>query len=152
MCVSHVIRLSLKTVFHMMSQLQSCLLCPLGLMSPTLAPTAAPALAPALAPAPASAAGQNNLLESSFDALGSLASPTPPVPAAVAAIPKASAAPEPATTTPAPSGGFDASSKWMLLKLSFPSFFHLSNFPFCISCGLWTVWISEKNSESILLV
>ncbi|XP_029360574.1 clathrin coat assembly protein AP180 [Echeneis naucrates] len=64
-----------------------------GLMSPTLAPTAAPALAP-LAPAPAPAPAQNDLLESDFDALGSLASPTPPVPA---------------TTTPAPSGGFDAS-------------------------------------------
>ncbi|XP_040900603.1 clathrin coat assembly protein AP180 [Toxotes jaculatrix] len=73
-----------------------------GLMSPTLAPTAATALA-ALAPAPASAPVQNDLLESGFDALGSLPSPTPPVPAAVAAVP------EPATTTPAPSGGFDAS-------------------------------------------
>nr|XP_019946546.1 PREDICTED: clathrin coat assembly protein AP180 isoform X3 [Paralichthys olivaceus] len=82
-----------------------------GLMSPTLAPTAAPPLAPLaplapltplapLAPAPA----QNDLLESGFDTLGSLVSPTPPVPAAAAA------APESATTTSAPSGGFDASS------------------------------------------
>nr|XP_019946553.1 PREDICTED: clathrin coat assembly protein AP180 isoform X9 [Paralichthys olivaceus] len=81
-----------------------------GLMSPTLAPTAAPPLAPLaplapltplapLAPAPA----QNDLLESGFDTLGSLVSPTPPVPAAAAA------APESATTTSAPSGGFDAS-------------------------------------------
>ncbi|XP_041650390.1 clathrin coat assembly protein AP180 isoform X3 [Cheilinus undulatus] len=69
-----------------------------GLMSPTLAPTAAPALAPALAPAPV----QNDLLESGFDALGSLPSPTPPVPATAAA-------PEPAATTAAPSGSFDAS-------------------------------------------
>ncbi|XP_076592334.1 clathrin coat assembly protein AP180 isoform X3 [Chaetodon auriga] len=76
-----------------------------GLMSPTLAPTAAPALAPALAPAPV----QGDLLESGFDALGSLTSPTPSVPAAVAAVPIVPAVPEPATTTPAPSGGFDAS-------------------------------------------
>uniref|UniRef100_UPI0037E81FC3 clathrin coat assembly protein AP180-like n=1 Tax=Semicossyphus pulcher TaxID=241346 RepID=UPI0037E81FC3 len=73
-----------------------------GLMSLTLAPTAAPALAPALAPAPASAPVQNDLLESGFDALGSLPSPTPPVPATAAAL-------QPATTTAAPSGGFDAS-------------------------------------------
>ncbi|XP_019124739.1 clathrin coat assembly protein AP180 isoform X2 [Larimichthys crocea] len=71
-----------------------------GLMSPTLAPTAAPALAPALAPAPALI--QGDLLESGFDALGSLTAPTPPVPV----VP---AVPEPATTAPAPSGGFDAS-------------------------------------------
>ncbi|XP_035861769.1 clathrin coat assembly protein AP180 isoform X6 [Sander lucioperca] len=71
-----------------------------GLMSPTLAPTAAPALVPAFAPV------QNNLLESGFDALGSLTSPAPPVPAAVPIVPSI---PEPATTTPAPSGGFDAS-------------------------------------------
>ncbi|XP_031730378.1 clathrin coat assembly protein AP180 isoform X11 [Anarrhichthys ocellatus] len=71
-----------------------------GLMSPTLAPTTAPALAPALAPM------QNDLLESGFDALGSLASPAPPVPAVVPIVP---AAQDPATTTPAPSGGFDAS-------------------------------------------
>lgn len=77
-----------------------------GLMSPTLAPTAAPALAPALAPAPASAPAQNDLLESGFDALGSLTAPTPPVPAAAPIVPTV---PEPATTTPAPSGGFDAS-------------------------------------------
>ncbi|XP_035528320.1 clathrin coat assembly protein AP180 [Morone saxatilis] len=76
-----------------------------GLMSPTLAPTAVPALAPAFAPAPV----QNDLLESGFDALGSLTSPTPPVPAAVAVVPIVPAVPEPATTTPAPSGGFDAS-------------------------------------------
>ncbi|XP_039661474.1 clathrin coat assembly protein AP180 isoform X9 [Perca fluviatilis] len=71
-----------------------------GLMSPTLAPTAAPALVPAFAPV------QNNLLESGFDALGSLTSPAPPIPAAVPIVPSL---PEPATTTPAPSGGFDAS-------------------------------------------
>ncbi|XP_036931039.1 clathrin coat assembly protein AP180 isoform X9 [Acanthopagrus latus] len=76
-----------------------------GLMSPTLAPTAAPALAPALAPAPV----QGDLLESGFDALGSLSSPAPPVPAAVAAAPIVPAALEPVSTTPAPSGGFDAS-------------------------------------------
>lgn len=64
-------------------------------MSPTLAPTAAQALAPL---------ASSDLLASSFDGLSSLPSPTPPVPAAVAAA-------EPATTTPAPSGGFDASSK-----------------------------------------
>ncbi|XP_030248433.1 clathrin coat assembly protein AP180 isoform X13 [Sparus aurata] len=76
-----------------------------GLMSPTLAPTAAPALAPALAPAPV----QGDLLESGFDALGSLSAPAPPVPAAVAAAPIVPAALEPVSTTPAPSGGFDAS-------------------------------------------
>ncbi|XP_068179457.1 clathrin coat assembly protein AP180-like [Antennarius striatus] len=70
-----------------------------GLMSPTLAPTVAPALAPALAPAQASAPVQNDLLESGFDSLGSLASQAPPAPAA----------PEPVVTAPAPSGGFDAS-------------------------------------------
>nr|XP_033957960.1 clathrin coat assembly protein AP180 isoform X8 [Pseudochaenichthys georgianus] len=70
-----------------------------GLMSLTLAPTAAPALAPALAPAPAPV--QNDLLESGFDALGSLTSPTPPAPAAVPIVA--------ATTTLVPSGGFDAS-------------------------------------------
>ncbi|XP_070691211.1 clathrin coat assembly protein AP180-like [Pempheris klunzingeri] len=84
-----------------------------GLMSPTLAPTAAPTLAPALAPALASAPVQNDLLESGFDALGSLTSPTPPVPAAVAAAPivpaTGAAGPESATTTATPSGGFDAS-------------------------------------------
>ncbi|XP_034554614.1 clathrin coat assembly protein AP180 [Notolabrus celidotus] len=79
-----------------------------GLMSPTLAPTAAPALAPAFALAPV----QNDLLESGFDALGSLPSPTPPVPAA---------APEPATTTPAPSGGFDASMLGGLGDLLMPA-------------------------------
>ncbi|XP_032373909.1 clathrin coat assembly protein AP180 isoform X10 [Etheostoma spectabile] len=77
-----------------------------GLMSPTLAPTAAPALAPAPAPAPAFAPVQNNLLESGFDALGSLSSPAPPAPASIPIVPSG---PEPATTTPAPSGGFDAS-------------------------------------------
>ncbi|XP_031178623.1 clathrin coat assembly protein AP180 isoform X3 [Sander lucioperca] len=76
-----------------------------GLMSPTLAPTAAPALVPAFAPV------QNNLLESGFDALGSLTSPAPPVPAAVPIVPSI---PEPATTTPAPSGGFDASSDLLM--------------------------------------
>ncbi|KAK2844176.1 hypothetical protein Q5P01_010835 [Channa striata] len=79
-----------------------------GLMSPTLAPTTAPALAPL---APAAAPVQNDLLESGFEALGSLPSPTPPVPAAVTAVPivPAAAAPEQATSTPAPSGGFDPS-------------------------------------------
>ncbi|XP_034085276.1 clathrin coat assembly protein AP180 isoform X10 [Gymnodraco acuticeps] len=72
-----------------------------GLMSLTLAPTAAPALAPALAPAPAPVPVQNDLLESGFDALGSLTSPTPPAHAAVPILA--------ATTTPVPSGGFDAS-------------------------------------------
>ncbi|XP_036931034.1 clathrin coat assembly protein AP180 isoform X5 [Acanthopagrus latus] len=81
-----------------------------GLMSPTLAPTAAPALAPALAPAPV----QGDLLESGFDALGSLSSPAPPVPAAVAAAPIVPAALEPVSTTPAPSGGFDASSDLLM--------------------------------------
>ncbi|XP_039661467.1 clathrin coat assembly protein AP180 isoform X3 [Perca fluviatilis] len=76
-----------------------------GLMSPTLAPTAAPALVPAFAPV------QNNLLESGFDALGSLTSPAPPIPAAVPIVPSL---PEPATTTPAPSGGFDASSDLLM--------------------------------------
>ncbi|XP_067368014.1 clathrin coat assembly protein AP180-like [Channa argus] len=75
-----------------------------GLMSPTLTPTTAPPLAP-LAPV------QNDLLESGFDALGSLPSPTPPVSVAAAAVPiiSAAAAPEQATPTPAPSGGFDPS-------------------------------------------
>ncbi|XP_053736519.1 clathrin coat assembly protein AP180 isoform X9 [Synchiropus splendidus] len=75
-----------------------------GLMSPTLAPTAATALAPAQV--------QNDLLESGFDTLGSLPSPTPPVPAAVPVVPLApvtAAAPEPAAVAAAPSGGFDAS-------------------------------------------
>ncbi|XP_055083590.1 clathrin coat assembly protein AP180 isoform X1 [Periophthalmus magnuspinnatus] len=80
-----------------------------GLMSPTLAPTVAPPLAPApaLVPAPV----QNDLLESGFDALGSLPSPTPPVPAAISAVPliPGSTATEPAASTIAPSGGFDAS-------------------------------------------
>uniref|UniRef100_A0A4W6E4E3 Clathrin coat assembly protein AP180 n=1 Tax=Lates calcarifer TaxID=8187 RepID=A0A4W6E4E3_LATCA len=96
-----------------------------GLMSPTLAPTAAPALAP-LAPALASAPVQNDLLESGFDALGSLPSPTPPVPAVVAAVPitpapAAAAAPEATTTTSAPSGGFDASMFDGLGDLLMPS-------------------------------
>ncbi|GLD48744.1 clathrin coat assembly protein AP180 isoform X1 [Lates japonicus] len=93
-----------------------------GLMSPTLAPTATPALAP-LAPAPASAPVQNDLLESGFDALGSLPSPTPPVPAVVAAVPitPAPAAPEAATTTLAPSGGFDASMFDGLADLLMPT-------------------------------
>ncbi|XP_028326081.1 clathrin coat assembly protein AP180 isoform X11 [Gouania willdenowi] len=60
-----------------------------GLMSPTLTPTTAPALAPV----------QNDLLESGFDALGSLPSPTPPVPAAADA----------ASSAAASSGSFDAS-------------------------------------------
>ncbi|KAK7886473.1 hypothetical protein WMY93_026094 [Mugilogobius chulae] len=82
-----------------------------GLMSPTLAPTAALPLAPApaLAPAPL----QNDLLESGFEALGSLPSPTPPVPAAVPLIP-GTAATDPAATTTAPSGGFDASSDLLM--------------------------------------
>ncbi|XP_051920629.1 clathrin coat assembly protein AP180 isoform X8 [Hippocampus zosterae] len=67
------------------------------LMSPTLAPT----VAPALAPAPV----QNDLLESGFEALGSLPSPTPPVPA----VPMIPATAEPAKNTLAHSGGFDAS-------------------------------------------
>ncbi|KAM8868934.1 clathrin coat assembly protein AP180-like isoform 5-T5 [Spinachia spinachia] len=83
-----------------------------GLMSPTLAPTAAPALAPALAPL------QNNLLESSFDALGSLSSPAAPIPAAVPIVP---AAQDPGTTTPVPSGGFDASMFGGLGDLLMPS-------------------------------
>uniref|UniRef100_A0A1A7XD86 Clathrin coat assembly protein AP180 n=1 Tax=Iconisemion striatum TaxID=60296 RepID=A0A1A7XD86_9TELE len=74
-----------------------------GLISPTLAPTAAPALAPALAPAPA----QNNLLETGFDALGSLSSPAPPVPAAGISA-------EPVSSPPVPSGGFDASSDLLM--------------------------------------
>nr|XP_046254324.1 clathrin coat assembly protein AP180 isoform X10 [Scatophagus argus] len=77
-----------------------------GLMSPTLAPTAAPSLAPALALA--SAPVQNDLLESGFDTLGSLPSPSPPVHAAVATVPIVPASAETATTS-APSGGFDAS-------------------------------------------
>ncbi|XP_047455456.1 clathrin coat assembly protein AP180 isoform X9 [Mugil cephalus] len=75
-----------------------------GLMSPTLTPAVAPALAPALAPASL----QNDLLESGLDALASLPSPTPPVPAAVAAAPLVPAT-APESTTLAPSGGFDAS-------------------------------------------
>ncbi|XP_032413474.1 clathrin coat assembly protein AP180 isoform X4 [Xiphophorus hellerii] len=70
-----------------------------GLISPTLAPT--------VAPAPV----QNDLLETGFDSLASLPSPTPPVPAAASVVPIAptAAASEPASATPAPSGGFDAS-------------------------------------------
>uniref|UniRef100_A0A1A8NG36 Clathrin coat assembly protein AP180 n=1 Tax=Nothobranchius pienaari TaxID=704102 RepID=A0A1A8NG36_9TELE len=78
-----------------------------GLISPTLAPTAAPALAPALTPALAPAPVQNNLLETGFDSLGSLSSPTPPVPAA-----RTSA--ELVSSTPVPSGGFDASSDLLM--------------------------------------
>ncbi|XP_078789180.1 clathrin coat assembly protein AP180 isoform X16 [Oryzias latipes] len=75
-----------------------------GLISPTLAPTAAPTLAPTSAPI------QNNLLESGFEALGSLPSPTPPVPAAGPAVPMVPApAAQPASSTTAPSGGFNAS-------------------------------------------
>lgn len=84
------------------------LLYPSGLMSPTLAPTAAPSLAPL---APASGPAQNDLLESGFDALGSLPSPTPPVPATVAAVLDQA-------TAPAPSGGFDASSEWNILQMN----------------------------------
>ncbi|XP_077431362.1 clathrin coat assembly protein AP180 isoform X3 [Vanacampus margaritifer] len=73
------------------------------LMSPTLAPTVAPALAPALAPAPAPV--QNDLLESGFEALGSLPSPTPLVPA----VPMV-----PATA----SGGFDASSDLLMAAVT----------------------------------
>ncbi|XP_047212947.1 clathrin coat assembly protein AP180 isoform X4 [Girardinichthys multiradiatus] len=77
-----------------------------GLISPTLAPTAAPALAPTLAPALV----QNDLLETGFDSLATLPSPTPLVPAATSAVPIVPAtATELASTTPAPSGGFDAS-------------------------------------------
>ncbi|XP_014872938.1 clathrin coat assembly protein AP180 isoform X7 [Poecilia latipinna] len=78
-----------------------------GLISPTLAPTAAPALAPALAPAPV----QNDFLETGFDSLASLPTPTPPVPAAASVVPIAPTAvvSEPASAMPAPSGGFDAS-------------------------------------------
>ncbi|XP_077454430.1 clathrin coat assembly protein AP180 isoform X13 [Stigmatopora argus] len=61
----------------------------------------APTLAPALAPAPM----QNDLLESGFEALGSLPSPTPPVPA----VPMLPATVEAAKTATAPSGSFDAS-------------------------------------------
>lgn len=77
-------------------------------MSPTLAPTAA---APALV--------QNDLLESGFDGVGSLPSPAAPVPAAVAAA--AAAAPilpavsDPVPAAQAPPGGFNASSKAILL-------------------------------------
>ncbi|TNN57718.1 Clathrin coat assembly protein AP180 [Liparis tanakae] len=83
-----------------------------GLMSPTLAPIAAPALTPVLAPM------QNDLLESGFDALGSLTSPALPVPAVVPMVP---AAKDPASTTPAPSGGFDASMFGGLGDLLMPS-------------------------------
>lgn len=72
-----------------------------GLMSLTLAPTAAPSLTPAPA--------QNDLLETGFDTLGTLPSPTAPLPALAAAA-------EPASGTPAPSGGFDASSEWIALR------------------------------------
>lgn len=67
---------------------------PSGLMSPTLAPTAVPSLTPAPV--------QNDLLETGFDTLGTLPSPTAPLPASAA---------EPPGGTPAPSGGFDASSE-----------------------------------------
>lgn len=78
-------------------------------MSPTLAPTAA---APALV--------QNDLLESGFDGVGSLPSPAAPVPAAVAAAAAAAAPILPAVSDPvpaaqAPPGGFNASSKAILL-------------------------------------
>ncbi|XP_054897841.1 clathrin coat assembly protein AP180 isoform X2 [Poeciliopsis prolifica] len=77
-----------------------------GLISPTLAPTTA------LAPAPV----QNDLLETGFDSLASLPSPTPPVPAAASVVPMAptAATSEPASATPAPSGGFDASSDLLM--------------------------------------
>ncbi|XP_014872906.1 clathrin coat assembly protein AP180 isoform X3 [Poecilia latipinna] len=83
-----------------------------GLISPTLAPTAAPALAPALAPAPV----QNDFLETGFDSLASLPTPTPPVPAAASVVPIAPTAvvSEPASAMPAPSGGFDASSDLLM--------------------------------------
>lgn len=71
-----------------------------GLMSPTLAPTAAPS---------------HDLLETGFDTLGTLPSPTAPLLASAAAV-AAAAAPEPASGTPAPSGGFDASSEWIALR------------------------------------
>ncbi|KAL0984665.1 hypothetical protein UPYG_G00144900 [Umbra pygmaea] len=77
-----------------------------GLMSPTLPPSAAPVLAPApltpsLAPilTPTPISNQNDLLESGFDALGSLAPLTPVTPAATDKAPASSA----------PSGGFDPS-------------------------------------------
>ncbi|XP_077576402.1 clathrin coat assembly protein AP180 isoform X19 [Stigmatopora nigra] len=66
----------------------------------------APTLAPALAPAPM----QNDLLESGFEALGSLPSPTPPVPA----VPMLPATTQAAKTTTAPSGSFDASSDLLM--------------------------------------
>ena len=134
LAIGHI-RSPIKSVLlHISLQLQSCLWCTSGLMSPTLAPTAAPALAlapglapalaPALAPSPASAPVQSNLLETGFDALGSLPSPTPPVSAAVAAVPIVPAlTAEPATTTLAPSGGFDASSKRVLCLLHFTNLF-----------------------------
>lgn len=78
-----------------------------GLMSLTLAPTAAPSLTPAPV--------QNDLLETGFDTLGTLPSPTAPLLASAAAV-AAAAAPEPASGTPAPSGGFDASSEWIALR------------------------------------
>ncbi|XP_038144430.1 clathrin coat assembly protein AP180-like isoform X2 [Cyprinodon tularosa] len=86
-----------------------------GLISPTLAPTAAPAVAPAPV--------QNNLLETGFDALASLPSLTPPLPAAASAVPIAptAAATEPASTTPVPSGGFDASMFGGLGELLMPA-------------------------------
>ncbi|XP_061772406.1 clathrin coat assembly protein AP180 isoform X2 [Nerophis ophidion] len=77
------------------------------LLGDLMSPTPAPALAPV----------QNDLLESGFEALGSLPSPTPPMPAAVPAVPMVpatAAVPEPASTTPAPSGGFDASSDLLM--------------------------------------
>ncbi|XP_013875928.1 clathrin coat assembly protein AP180 isoform X8 [Austrofundulus limnaeus] len=69
-----------------------------GLISPTLAP-AAPTLAPV----------QNNLLGTGFDVLGSLSSSTPPVSVVVPGAPASAPGTEPASSTPAPSGGFDAS-------------------------------------------
>lgn len=110
MCVSHGFTVGLIAVLPDVT-VTVLSVPPSGLMSPTLAPTAAPALAPALAPAPV----QGDLLESGFDALGSLSAPAPPVPAAVAAAPIVPATLEPVSTTPAPSGGFDASSKWMVI-------------------------------------
>ncbi|KAM6967617.1 clathrin coat assembly protein AP180 [Aplochiton taeniatus] len=68
-----------------------------------MAPTLAPTLAPSLALAPVSA--QNDLLESGFDILGSLTSPTPPGPATVPLVPAAADT----TATGAPPGGFDTS-------------------------------------------
>ena len=112
-----------------------------GLISPSLAPTAAPALtlAPALAPAmaPALAPLQNDLLESGFEALGSLPSPTPPMPASVPVVPiMVPAATMEPTMAPAPSGGFDASSKWRINEREILFFFICIN-DYSVTTPLW---------------